>query len=80
MRRVWTIGGLAVAILSASPAIRPHAAGGSDRARLGATLALSSRIELPGGSQLMLRPEYKFLFRSLRAWSEGLILERAYLA
>ncbi len=69
-------------MLCASAAMGSPAEAGSGPApaRLDARLALRTRIELPGGSQLMLRPEYRLLFRSLRAWSNGLILERAYLA
>ena len=48
-------------------------AGGSHAAR--------DRIQLPDGSQLMLHPDYRLIFRNLpMRWSEGLLLERAHYA
>lgn len=46
----------------------------------GSLYALQHRLEFPGGAHLMLRREYRAMFRSLMTWSEGRLLERAYLA
>lgn len=44
------------------------------------TVALRHRIQLPDGSQIMLRREYRVIFRTPMRWSEGMRLERVYVA
>jgi hypothetical protein len=56
------------------------APGSEDAIALRAALALRNRLDLPGGAQLLLRREYRAMFRSLMTWGDGLLLERAYLA
>lgn len=51
----------------------------SDGAAAGA-VAVRHRILLPDGSHLMLRREYRVIFRTPMRWSEGLLLERVYVA
>lgn len=47
----------------------------------GGSHAVRDRIQLPDGSQLMLHPDYRVIFRNLpMRWSEGLLLERAHYA
>lgn len=72
--RVVTILAIA-ALLSATGARAPRA----ERA-LAEAVALRDRIQLPGGSQLMLRREYRVIFRTPMRWSEGLLLERVHFA
>jgi hypothetical protein len=43
-------------------------------------VALRHRIQLPGGSQILLRREYRVIFRTPMRWSEGMLLERVYVA
>lgn len=51
----------------------------ADGAAAGA-VAVRHRIQLPDGSQLLLRREYRVIFRTPMRWSEGLLLERVYVA
>lgn len=43
-------------------------------------LAARHRIQLPDGSQILLRREYRVIFRTPMRWSEGMLLERVYVA
>lgn len=43
-------------------------------------VAVRHRIHLPDGSQIMLRREYRVIFRTPMRWSEGMRLERVYVA
>lgn len=46
----------------------------------GEAVALRHRIELPEGSQLLLRREYRAIFRRPMRWGEGLLLEPVQFA
>jgi hypothetical protein len=43
-------------------------------------IAARHRIQLPDGSQILLRREYRVIFRTPMRWSEGMLLERVYVA
>lgn len=43
-------------------------------------VATRHRIQLPDGSQIMLRREYRVIFRTPMRWGDGMLLERAYVA
>jgi len=51
----------------------------ADRAAADA-VAVRHRIQLPDGSQILLRREYRVIFRTPMRWSDGMLLERVYVA
>jgi hypothetical protein len=62
------------ALLAMSVLVSPSNVPGSD-----ILLATRHRIQLPDGSQLMLRREYEVIFRRPMRWSEGLLLEPVHI-